>query len=155
MKAVITRVAEAQVLIANKIYAEIGPGILALIAVVRGDNKGSADRLLKRIIGYRVFPDAENRMQHSLASQGGELLLVPQFTLAAKTNKGLKADFSPAAPPSEAKMLFDYLLAQARARCKQPKNGSGLTNVAGGKFGAMMDVRSVNAGPVTFILETE
>ena len=154
MKAVITRVAEAQVFIANKIHAEIGPGILALIAITRGDNKLSADRLLERIIGYRIFPDAENRMQHSLARQGGELLLVPQFTLAAKTNKGLKADFSPAAPPSEARILFDYLLAQARARCG-PNGPSGLTKVAGGKFGAMMNLHSVNVGPVTFILEAE
>ena len=155
MKAVITRVAEAQVLINNKIYAEIGPGILALIAIVRGDSKMSADRLLERIIGYRIFPDTQDRMQHSLASQGGELLLVPQFTLAANTDKGMKADFSPAATPPEAKILFDYLLTQARTRCDHPKNGqAGLTKVAGGKFGAMMDLRSVNVGPVTFILAT-
>ena len=156
MRAVIARVSQAQVFINKKVYAEIDLGILALIAITREDTKTSADRLLERIIGYRIFPDVNNRMRHSLSAVGGELLLVPQFTLAANTRKGMQADFSPAAPPREAGLLFDYMLAQARTQYGINENEQpGLTKVASGKFGAMMDVRSVNVGPVTFILETD
>jgi D-aminoacyl-tRNA deacylase len=119
--------------------------VLALIGVRRGDDKVAADRLLERLLAYRIFPDAQDRMNLSLRDLKGGLLLVPQFTLAADTNKGTRAGFSTAAAPDEARELFTYLLDRARA-AHSP--------VAAGVFGARMQVALVNDGPVTFWLET-
>ena len=123
----------------------IGRGILALIGVQRGDTTASADRLLERVLTYRIFSDEQGKMNLSLRDIQGELLLVSQFTLAADTGKGTRAGFSTAAAPEEARRLFDYFLERARA-----SHGT----VAAGVFGANMQVSLVNDGPVTFWLET-
>jgi D-tyrosyl-tRNA(Tyr) deacylase len=130
----------------GEIIGAIERGILALIGVRKGDDEAAADRLLERILTYRIFPDAEGRMNLSLKEiPGGGLLLVPQFTLAADTQKGTRAGFSTAAPPELARALFDYLAAKARAT---------QVPVSTGLFGANMQVSLINDGPVTFWLET-
>ena len=123
----------------------IDRGILALIGVRRGDDADAVERLLERILGYRIFPDAEGRMNLSLRDIAGGLLLVSQFTLAADTKKGTRAGFSTAATPEEARRLFELLVTRART-LHAP--------VATGEFGADMQVSLTNDGPVTFWLET-
>jgi len=145
MIALIQRVARADVQVDSETVGAIGRGILALIGVRRGDDVLSADRLLERLLTYRIFPDEQGKMNLSLRDIQGELLLVPQFTLAADTHKGTRAGFSTAAAPDEARRLFDHLLARARASH---------ASVAAGVFGANMQVSLVNDGPVTFWLET-
>lgn len=144
MIALIQRVSEASVSVDGATVGEIGPGLLALVGVQRDDTEAQVERMLERILGYRVFQDAEGRMNLSLADIGGGLLLVPQFTLAADTRKGMRASFGPAAEPERGQKLFDELLAQARRTH---------TDVATGVFGAHMKVRLENDGPVTFWLE--
>jgi D-aminoacyl-tRNA deacylase len=144
--ALIQRVTHADVQVDGKIAGAIERGILALIGVRKGDDQGAADRLLERVLTYRIFPDAEGRMNLSLREiPDGSLLLVPQFTLAADTQKGTRAGFSTAAPPELARSLFDYLAAKARAT---------QVPVVTGIFGANMQVSLINDGPVTFWLET-
>ncbi|TAK47758.1 MAG: D-tyrosyl-tRNA(Tyr) deacylase [Betaproteobacteria bacterium] len=143
MIALIQRVSEARVAVAGTLVGEIGAGILALVAVERGDGEGEAARLVERVIGYRIFADADGRMNRSLADTGGGLLAVPQFTLAADTTKGARPSFSAAAAPAQGERLFRRFVALARAR--HPR-------VATGVFGADMQVRLVNDGPVTFWL---
>ena len=145
MIALIQRVSSASVAVAGERIGAIGPGLLALVAVRPADDEPAADRLLARLLGYRVFGDAEGRMNLSLADTGGGLLLVPQFTLAADTRKGTRPGFSTAAPPEQARRLFDFLC--QRARAAHP-------DVATGRFGADMQVTLVNDGPVTFWLQT-
>jgi D-tyrosyl-tRNA(Tyr) deacylase len=145
MIALIQRVRSASVDVDGERIGTIGPGILALVGVAAGDGIRDADRLLERILTYRIFPDDEGRMNRDLATTGGGLLLVSQFTLAADTRKGTRPGFSTAAPPAEARALFDHLVATARAQ--HP-------TVATGRFGADMQVALVNDGPVTFILDT-
>jgi len=135
----------AQVEIDGETVGAIGPGLLVLVGVQKGDDGPRAERLLERLLGYRVFPDATGRMNLSLAAVGGGLLLVPQFTLAADTRKGTRASFTSAAPPEEGRRLFNQLLEAAQARH---------TPVASGRFGTDMRVSLVNNGPVTFWLET-
>lgn len=125
--------------------AAIETGLLVLVGVERGDGQSQADRLLQRLLGYRVFADQQGRMNRSLMDIGGSLLLVPQFTLAADTNKGTRPGFSTAADPVDAKHWFEYLLDQAD-QLHAP--------VVGGVFGAEMQVGLVNDGPVTFWLQT-
>jgi D-tyrosyl-tRNA(Tyr) deacylase len=144
MIALIQRVARAEVVVGGTSVGRIERGILAFIAVRKGDNEAAADRLLERMVGYRIFADAAGRMNLSLKDVGGELLLVPQFTLAADTRAGMRAGFSTAAAPDEGRRLFDHLVAAARAS---------LPRVATGEFGAHMQVSLVNDGPVTFWLE--
>ena len=144
MIALIQRVNEAQVRVGGELAAAIDRGVLALIGVQRGDNAESGLRLLERILAYRIFPDAEERMNLSLRAVGGGLLLVPQFTLAADTHKGTRAGFSTAAEPAEAERLFTGLLIHAREL---------YAPVLAGVFGAYMQVSLVNDGPVTFWLE--
>jgi len=144
MIGLIQRVSRASVGIEGRTVGEIGRGTLALVGVRRGDGRAAADRLLERLLGYRIFPDAEGRMNLSLQAIGGGLLLVPQFTLAADTHKGTRAGFSTAAAPEAAHELFGYLLERAR---------SVHSPVAAGEFGAEMQVELVNDGPVTFWLE--
>lgn len=145
MIALIQRVSRADVQVDSQPVGSINRGILALIGVRRGDDIASADRLLERLLTYRVFPDEHGKMNLSLRDIQAGLLLVPQFTLAADTQKGTRAGFSTAAPPDEARRLFSYLLDRAHA-----SHGS----VAAGVFGANMQVSLVNDGPVTFWLET-
>jgi D-aminoacyl-tRNA deacylase len=144
MIALIQRVTHAEVRIGSRTSGAIQRGILALIGVARGDDETAADRLLERVLTYRVFPDHESRMKEDLRTIGGGLLLVPQFTLAADTRNGTRAGFSTAASPDVARQLFDYLL--DRARATHPV-------VAAGEFGADMQVSLTNDGPVTFWLE--
>lgn len=144
MIALIQRVREAAVDVAGTRVGDIGRGLLVFVGVVREDGEREADRLLERILGYRVFADDNGRMNLSLTDIDGGLLLVPQFTLAADTRKGTRASFTPAAAPGAGERLFDYLLARARSL-----HG----DVASGRFGADMQVRLTNDGPVTFWLE--
>ena len=143
MIALLQRVGTAHVDVAGERIAAIGRGLLALVAVERGDGAAQADRLLERILGYRLFTDEAGRMNRSLTDIGGELLLVPQFTLAADTRKGTRPSFTPAAPPEIGQRLFGHLLTAARR---------GPVRVAAGRFGADMQVGLVNDGPVTISL---
>jgi D-aminoacyl-tRNA deacylase len=145
MIALIQRVSRASVSTGGRPLGEIGRGTLALIGVRREDDRAAAERLLERLLSYRIFPDAEGRMNLSLQAIGGGLLLVPQFTLAADTHKGTRPGFSTAAAPDRAREVFAYLLARAM---------SAHSPVAAGEFGADMQVELVNDGPVTFWLET-
>lgn len=144
MLALLQRVTGARVAVAGETVAEIEAGLLAFIGVERGDTEAQADRLLERLLGYRIFADADDHMNLSLEQVSGALLLVPQFTLPADTRKGARPSFSPAAPPERGQALFDYLLAQARGRYPR---------VASGRFGAHMQIALVNDGPVTFMLQ--
>ena len=147
MIALIQRVTRAEVRVKGEAVGAIERGILALIGVRKGDDQASADRLLERLVSYRIFPDAQGRMNLSIRDiANGGLLLVPQFTLAADTHKGTRAGFSTAAQPEIARSLFEYLLSQA---AHQPQ-----VIVRSGVFGADMQVALVNDGPVTFWLET-
>jgi D-aminoacyl-tRNA deacylase len=145
MIALIQRVTRADVRVGGRITGAVDRGVLALIGVSRGDDESTADRLLERVLTYRLFPDAQQRMNLNVLQVAGGLLLVPQFTLAADTRKGTRAGFSTAAAPEEARRLFDYLLEKASVRH---------AIVAAGEFGADMQVSLVNDGPVTFWLET-
>ncbi len=145
MIGLLQRVSSAQVEVEAEVIAAIGRGLLVLVGVQRGDTEARAERLLERLLGYRVFPDASDRMNLSLTDIGGGLLLVPQFTLAADTRKGSRASFSPAAPPEEGRRLFHLLADLARHQYPQVETG---------RFGADMRVSLVNDGPVTFWLET-
>ena len=145
MIALIQRVTAASVRVQGHTIGTIEGGLLVLIGVVRGDDSGRVDRLLQRVLDYRVFADAAGRMNLSLRQVGGGLLLVPQFTLAADTDHGNRASFTRAAAPAEAAQLFEYLLGQARA-AHAP--------VAAGRFGATMQVSLINDGPVTYWLQT-
>ena len=145
MIALLQRVSQANVTInENQTIAQIGQGLLVLIGIEKTDTMAVADRLLKRILNYRVFSDADDKMNLSLLNIKGDLLLVPQFTLPADTRKGNRPSFTPAAPPDQGKQLFDYLLAQARL---QP------LTVEAGQFAADMQVSLTNDGPVTFWLQ--
>jgi D-tyrosyl-tRNA(Tyr) deacylase len=126
------------------VIGEIGPGLLVLLGVQRGDSEAEAARLLERLVTYRVFDDAEGRMNRSLLETGGGLLLVSQFTLAAETRKGTRPGFSTAAVPAEGERLYEHVVALARQR---------VARVATGRFGANMQVSLTNDGPVTFWLE--
>ncbi len=145
MIGLLQRVSRARVRVRDRDVGAIDAGLLVLVGVQRGDDATKADRLLERLLGYRVFPDQDGRMNHSVAEVGGGLLLVPQFTLAADTQKGTRPSFTSAAPPADARRLFDYLVEKASAI--HPL-------VATGEFGAEMQVTLVNEGPVTFWLET-
>jgi D-aminoacyl-tRNA deacylase len=144
MIALIQRVKRADVRVDERVTGAIGAGLLALVCAERGDNEAAADKLLAKMLGYRVFSDAAGKMNLSVQNAEGGLLLVSQFTLAADTNSGLRPSFTPAAPPDEGKRLFDYFVSQARA--KHPV-------VETGEFGADMQVSLVNDGPVTFWLQ--
>lgn len=143
MIGLLQRVSEARVDVGADCVGRIGTGLLVLVGVERGDTEAQANRLFERLAGYRVFPDAEGRMNLSLKDVGGSLLLVPQFTLAADTAKGTRAGFSTAAAPAEGERLFDYLAGIAR---------TSLGTVETGRFGAHMRVSLTNDGPVTFWL---
>lgn len=143
MIGLLQRVTGAAVEVGGREIARIGAGLLVLAAVERGDDEATAERLLDRLLNYRVFADAEGRMNLSVTDTGGAILLVPQFTLAADTGKGLRPGFSRAATPAEAERLFGYLVRRARERFPGTQMG---------QFGAHMRVSLVNDGPVTFWL---
>lgn len=144
MIALIQRVTRASVEVDGQLIGRIDQGILALIGVEKNDNEANADRLMQRIIEYRIFEDSAGKMNQSLVDINGGLLLVPQFTLAADTNSGKRPSFSSAAPPDEGKRLFDYLVKQAATTPPE---------IATGSFGADMQVSLTNDGPVTFWLQ--
>jgi D-tyrosyl-tRNA(Tyr) deacylase len=143
--ALIQRVSEAAVTVDSRIVGRVGRGLLALIGVQRGDSAAQAERLLERVLTYRVFEDPEGRMNLSLRDISGGLLLVPQFTLAADTHKGTRPGFSTAESPDIARALFSDLVQLARGRHAVVETG---------EFGAHMQVSLVNDGPVTFWLST-
>lgn len=144
MIALLQRVQRAHVEVAGERIAAIGRGLLVLVGVHRDDGEPQADRLLERLLGYRVFPDPDGKMNLNVSQAGGGVLLVPQFTLAADTRKGMRPSFTPAADPATGQRLFEYFASRA-LQLHQP--------VACGRFGADMQVSLVNDGPVTFWLE--
>jgi D-tyrosyl-tRNA(Tyr) deacylase len=144
MIGLLQRVSQAEVRVEDRIVGQIGVGLLVLVGVERGDAEAQADRLLERLLTYRVFPDEEGRMNRNLQDVGGGLLLVSQFTLAADTRKGTRPGFSPAAEPEEGRRLFDYLVQRARSQHAAVQTG---------EFGAHMHVQLTNDGPVTFWLQ--
>jgi D-tyrosyl-tRNA(Tyr) deacylase len=144
MIALLQRVSEATVIVNGNMVGEISNGILALIGVEKNDTEKQAERLLQRLLAYRIFPDDADRMNLNLGQSGGRLLLVPQFTLAADTRRGNRPSFTPAAPPNEGERLFNFLAALAEQE---------LEDVQSGVFGADMKVHLVNDGPVTFWLQ--
>jgi D-aminoacyl-tRNA deacylase len=141
MLALIQRVSEAGVTVAAERIASIGKGVLALIAVERGDDEPEVERMADRLLKFRLFNDAEGRMNLDIGAVQGELLLVPQFTLAADTRSGHRPSFSGSAPPERARALFNQLVRAIEARGQM---------VATGRFGADMQVALINDGPVTF-----
>ena len=143
MIALIQRVTNANVVVNNQIIGEINQGILALIGVEKNDQESNANRLLERLLGYRIFSDEQDKMNLSIQDVQGGLLLVPQFTLAADTRKGKRPSFSSAAPSTVGRQLFQYFTIQAQ---------SIYPHVATGEFGADMRVSLCNDGPVTFWL---
>jgi D-tyrosyl-tRNA(Tyr) deacylase len=151
MRLVLQRVREASVAVAGRTVAAVGPGILALVGFGRDDGPGFADgpvcrTMLDKVCDLRIFPDAAGKFNGSLREAGGELLLVSQFTLYAVCRKGRRPSFSDAAAPDVARTLYDALVRRA---------GDALPGrVAGGVFGADMDVRLVNWGPVTVLLDS-
>ena len=145
MRGLIQRVSAASVVVGQDVIGEINQGILLFLGVQKTDGALEADRLLQKILNYRIFPDSAEKMNLSLSDVRGGLLVVSQFTLAADTKKGLRPSFSSAAPPEIAERLYDYFLAQASAHH---------TSVQGGQFGANMQVSLCNDGPVTFMLES-
>lgn len=145
MLALLQRVTYATVKVNQEIIGHIDHGILALIAIEPNDTTQQADRLMERILGYRIFSDEQGRMNLSLKDVNGGLLLVSQFTLAANTNKGMRPSFTKAAPSELGKELFDYLV----------KRGSMQHSpIATGQFGAYMQISLCNDGPATFLLKT-
>jgi D-tyrosyl-tRNA(Tyr) deacylase len=144
MLALIQRVTSAKVEINDKVAGEIGQGLLILLGVEKEDTREHADKLLKKILAYRVFADADAKMNLSVSDINGGVLVVSQFTLAADTGRGLRPSFSSAKPPSEAEGLYEYFVARARAIHKDVETGG---------FGADMKVSLTNDGPVTFLLK--
>ncbi|MCQ4320568.1 D-aminoacyl-tRNA deacylase [Stutzerimonas stutzeri] len=145
MKALIQRVRQARVEVAGEVIGSIDQGLLVLVGVEREDDRACADKLLHKLLRYRVFSDENDKMNRSLSDVGGGLLLVSQFTLAADTSSGLRPSFSTAAPPGLGEELYNYLVGQARLQ---------YPNVACGRFGADMQVYLQHDGPVTFLLES-
>jgi len=143
MIGLLQRVSQARVEVEGQVVGAIGPGLMVLVCAERGDGPTEADRLLERLLNYRVFSDAQGKMNLPLREVDGGLLLVPQFTLAADTSKGNRPSFTPAAPPEQGRTLFEYMLARAREL---------YSPVEGGRFGAHMRVTLTNDGPVTIWL---
>ena len=144
MKALIQRVKSAAVDIAGQRHGEIGAGTLVLLGIEKSDTEACADKLLQKVLNYRIFPDSEGKMNLNLQQHNGGLLVVSQFTLVADTAKGLRPGFSKGATPAQGEALYNYFVSQATQLH---------TDVATGSFGADMQVSLVNDGPVTFMLE--
>ncbi len=144
MRALLQRVSDASVRVGGECVGEVGAGLLVFLGLDRADNEALARRMLDKVLAYRMFSDADGRMNHNVAQAGGGVLLVSQFTLSADTRKGLRPGFSEALAPDAARPLYDYTLDRLRA-LHQP--------VAAGVFGADMQVSLTNDGPVTFLIE--
>ena len=142
MLGLIQRVSEAQVRVLDEVVGEIGPGLLVFLGVEKTDSRAQVDKLLNKVLNYRLFGDDKGHMNLSLLDVGGELLVVSQFTLAADTKKGLRASFSSAAAPEDAESLYQLFVERAAQSII----------VQTGRFGADMKVSLVNDGPVTFML---
>lgn len=146
MRAVVQRVSRCRVLVEGRVIGEIGPGLLVLLGVGKADTEASADYLAEKIIGLRIFEDAEDKMNLSVQDAGGAVLVVSQFTLYGDVRRGKRPSFDAAARPEEARRLYEYFVAQVRAaglRCET------------GQFQATMEVELVNTGPVTILLDSE
>lgn len=143
MQGLIQRVKHASVVVDGETVGEIGAGILLLLGVEKPDDQTLGDKLLHKVLNYRIFPDEKGHMNRSLLDIGGELLVVSQFTLAADTQKGLRPSFSSAAAPEQAEPLYEAFVSAAEQSVK----------VATGRFGADMAVSLLNDGPVTFLLK--
>lgn len=143
MKALIQRVSQAKVEVDNQIVGQIGPGLLVLLGVDRDDDQAKADQLLHKVVHYRVFSDAEGKMNLNVQQAGGSLLVVSQFTLSASTKKGMRPSFTSAGSPILAEELYEYFSAKAAE----------IVPVQNGQFAADMQVSLTNDGPVTFMLE--
>jgi len=146
MRAVVQRVSRCRVSVDGKSTGEIGPGLLVLLGVSKTDNEAAADYLVEKIIGLRIFEDAEGKMNLSVQDSSGEVLVVSQFTLYGDVRRGKRPSFDAAARPEEARRLYEYFVGKVRAaglRCET------------GQFQAMMEVELVNSGPVTIMLDSE
>ena len=146
MRVVIQRVKQANVRVGDEVVGAIGAGLMVLLGVERSDTKDDADYLAEKVIHLRVFPDDEGRMNRSLLDTGGELLVISQFTLYGDCRKGRRPDFTAAAPPEEARNLYDYFVETLRTR--------GNIRITTGVFQAEMDVSLTNHGPVTLICDS-
>lgn len=144
MRAVIQLVSDAKVDVDDRTIAAIESGIVALVGIEKTDHKKNAEKLVERLLSFRIFPDKQGKTNLNLRQINGDLLLVPQFTLVAETQKGTRPGFSLGMPHAEGKVLFDYLVLFAKQQ---------YPSVAQARFGAQMQVRLCNDGPVTFILE--
>jgi D-aminoacyl-tRNA deacylase len=145
LKVVLQRVKYASVSVDGERISGVGPGLLLLVGVAKGDEKATADWLAEKVAGLRVFTDADGKMNLDVRETDGQVLAVSQFTLLADTRKGKRPSFVNAAPPGEAEPLFDYFCEKLRA--------AGVRSVETGAFGAMMDIELLNHGPVTIVLE--
>ena len=145
MIALIQRVNYAKVYLASELYSEITEGLLVLVGVEKKDSNVNAERLVDKLLAYRIFGDATGKMNLSVKDKDGGVMLVSQFTLAAETNKGLRPSFSSAKPPQEAEKIFNYLV-------KFSKNN--YPKIVSGKFGADMRIALENNGPATFHLRS-
>ena len=146
MRAVVQRVSRCRVTVDSNNVGEIGPGLLVLLGVSRTDNESAAEYLAEKVIGLRIFEDAEGKMNLSIQEAGGALLVVSQFTLYGDARRGKRPSFDSAAQPEEARRLYEYFVAKVRA--------AGL-HCETGRFQAMMEVELVNSGPVTILLDSE
>jgi D-tyrosyl-tRNA(Tyr) deacylase len=144
MRAVVQRVSRCRVTVKGAVVGEIGPGLLVLLGVGKGDTEAAADYLAEKIMGLRIFEDATEKMNLSVVDTGGAVLVVSQFTLYGDVRRGKRPSFDGAARPEEARLLYEYFVGKIRT--------AGLT-CATGEFQAMMDVELVNAGPVTILLQ--
>jgi len=144
MIALLQRISSASVVVDNKKIADANAGMLVFLAVQKQDTETIAEQMQQRILAYRIFADENDKMNKNIREVAGDILLVPQFTLAANTHKGLRPNFSSAASPEQGKQLFDYFLDKLKAE---------YAKVSSGKFAADMQVHLVNNGPVTFWLE--
>jgi len=144
VRALLQRVSRAAVRVDNEEVGAIGPGLLVLVGVARGDVAATADRLAERVAGYRIFEDDAGRMNRSVLESGGMALVVSQFTLCAETSRGRRPGFEPAAAPDVAEPLYERLCAALESRGVAVRRG---------RFGASMEIELVNRGPVTFLLE--
>ncbi|MBM3746717.1 MAG: D-tyrosyl-tRNA(Tyr) deacylase [Acidobacteria bacterium] len=145
MRAVLQRVSQARVEVEGEVVGSIGRGLVVLLGIGRADTTAEADYLVEKVLGLRIFPDEERKMNRSVVEAGGSLLVISQFTLYGDTRKGRRPSFDEAAPPEEARRLYEYFVEAARAR---------QVHCEAGIFQAMMDVHLTNEGPVTIICES-
>ncbi len=146
MKVLIQRVKKASVTIDNNLYSSINNGILALVGIEKGDTQGEVQKLAKKIVNLRIFPDENDKMNRSIIDIRGEMLIVSQFTLCGDCKKGTRPSFDKSASPEDANKLYEDFIKEVQTYGIQTGTG---------QFGAMMDVELINDGPVTFMLEVK